>query len=966
MRKAATRVLLLCLTACWAARFAPAREVRVTYLGEAPTVDGRLDEPCWGQAVWNSGLVQHADPGQAAKHDTRFALACDDEFLFVGAEMSEPAPDRLSAAIEQRDGNIYRDDCIQLFIDPDRTDADYFSFSLNSRGQFRDTKKTTIAWNADLRAAAQVGDHEWSVEAAIPLGDLELTPASCTAPWGCNLTRVRRVGTAAKLSTFAPLRASFHQPEQFVPCHVPVEPLTPYVWDISAPDRVSVTLVAGVPAVATGVQVKNLTARFAFFLIQASVHGANGHAAGQRTRDGIDAGDAHLAQVSTPVGPVEKGMFVVSLFDALRPTRLLARRQFVADDLAYSPIHIALREPWYKNAIFATQQLEAVVCEVRSDLPETALASLTLTAGVYAMDGTPVAAPVALQPAKRALIVSIPIPGLRSGEYRVRVALLDAAGKAAHSTSLALRRLAPLAGEVRFDRNMACLVDGKPFFPFGWFGVSAEQMERFAADGYNTIGAYGPTCTSLNDDQVRAYLDQAHGLGMKVICRPQPSLAVVRSAQRLLSDDEAGAMRELVRKWREHPAVLAWYMCDEPEGHSQPLERRMQEYRLVDEEDPYHPAIVLNNTVPGIHKYHPSGDLLMPDVYPGFLTAGGASRIDRPMNAMSACREATDGRKPVWITPQGQIQMVEGHRAPTFRELRNQAWQGAAHDAMGFFWYRDCFLVNLVESKLGVPAIHREMLALLDAVRTKSVPGLVTADAKPEDLTVAAKRHGEHVTLIAVSLSTAKQHAAVQVTGLGNRALTVLSEARAVHVRDGRFEDDFEPYEAHVYTTDTTVRSLPTVRDTETGIRTEFRARHKPGNLAYHRTGARIAPEHHGGQAAFLNDGSTVGVYWPRQWGKVTHPLPNWVEVVFPLPQTVGRVEVYSVCAPDTPPTLLDAQVQVCGADGAWTDLASVRQNAVEPTTFRFSPVATERLRLRITDARGKRIRLQEIEVYAR
>jgi len=659
MRRAAVPALMFCLCTPWSLCAQPARSIAVTEISLRPTLDGRLDDACWSQAAWNSGFVQHRDPDEQAEHDTRFTVACDDQFLFIAAAMTEPMPSGLVANIEQRDGNIYRDDCIQIFIDPDRKDTGYFSFSINSRGKFRDTMGTTVLWNSDAQAAAHVDAKQWSLEAVIPFGDLELTPECCTAPWGVNVTRVRRAGKPAVLSTFAPLRGTFHQPDKFVSCHVPIEPLKSYLWDVSGPDRISVTLVDGVPAVATGVQVSNLTERFAFFLVRASVHGGNEQTLGELVRDGLDASDSHFTQVTTPVGLIRKGMFVVSLFDALQPTRLLARRQFVADDIAYSPVSVTLRVPWYKNAIFATQQLEAVECEVRSDLPEADLAGLTLAANVYTENGAPAAAPVTLQPAARNMVVSIPIPGLRVGEYQVRVSLLDAAGKAVHVASVQLRKLAPREGEVNFDRNMACLIDGKPFFPFGWFGVRAEQMEQFAAEGYNTIGAYGPTCTNLSDGEVRAYLDKAHSLGLKVICRPQPSLAVVRSAQRLLTDSEADAMRELIRKWREHAAVLAWYMCDEPEGHAQPLERRMQEYRLVDAEDPYHPAIVLNNTVPGIHKYHPAGDLLMPDVYPGFLIAGDASRIHRPMNAMIACREATGGRKPVWITPQGQIQVVD-------------------------------------------------------------------------------------------------------------------------------------------------------------------------------------------------------------------------------------------------------------------------------------------------------------------
>ena len=70
----------------------------------------------------------------------------------------------------------------------------------------------------------------------------------------------------------------------------------------------------------------------------------------------------------------------------------------------------------------------------------------------------------------------------------------------------------------------------------------------------------------------------------------------------------------------------------------------------------------------------------MPDVYPGFMQKSWARIINRPTKAMIGCKEATKGRKPVWITPQGQIQIITGDRAPTYRELRNQFWQAIAHD----------------------------------------------------------------------------------------------------------------------------------------------------------------------------------------------------------------------------------------------------------------------------------------------
>jgi len=936
--------------------------VKTVQVSSGAKVDGVLGDDCWKKADWRSGFRQHVDPGKPAICDTRFALICDDRFLYLAAEMSEPEPRKLVARARTRDANVYRDDCLQVFLDPNRQDGDYFCFTVNSLGTVRDTKGLLVGWNSDAQAAAHKSASAWSVEIAIPLGDLELTPEAAKQPWGVNVTRARRAGSTAELSTFAPVRGTFHQPAHFMPLRVPSPPLARYVWRISAPFERKVELVDGEPVFKAKVFLENLTGRFRFFFVQAGVQGESVRANGTPVRDGLDNGDRHEVEIRTPTAGLDESTLVVSLYDALEPKRLLARRRFRVDS-AYSPITLKMAVPWYKNAIFATQPINQVKLSVHSDLPPETLAGYDLVADIR--DGAKiVTGPVRIERVARDMVVAIPAAQLPVGDFRVRVALVDKAGKMVHNRTIRLRKLAPLAGEVCFDRNMACLVDGQPFLPFGWFGVNTEAMEEFAADGYNTIGAYLPTGTKLSDEEVKAYLDKAHSLGLKVICRPQPDPAMLRAGT-LMTQIERGQMRALVRKWRDHPAVLAWYMCDEPEGKSQPLERRLQEYRVVDEEDPYHPAIVLNNTVNGIHKYHVAADLLMPDVYPGFLAKGGANRIERPTQAMLACRQAAGGRKPVWITPQGQIQVVDGHRGPTFRELRNQAWQGAAHDAMGFFWYREVFLKNLVHSKLGTPCVHQEMKAVSRAIRSKSLLDATRADVSSDRLSLGVKRVDDHIYVIAVSLDTSEMAVTFEVDELGDRPLLVLSEKRQITPHDGKFRDQFQPHEAHVYTTDLSLTSLPSIAEIEARIEREIQARHKAGNLAYQRTGAEVFPQHHGGQALFINDGSTVGVCWPREYGKVSHPLPNWVDIRFPEPQTIGRVVVYSARGPQQMPTFRDGEVQIFRSD-SWTTVAEVTGNEKDPATFTFDPLETESLRLLITQVNGSRVAIQEIEVYAK
>ena len=963
MTLATFATLLLPLLATAPAAPSDAVEVVVGHVATGPAIDGSLKDPLWKSAPWRDGMHDHTDPGRRAAHATRFALLTDGVRLFVGAEMSETDPDRLVARIRERDGNVYRDDCVQVFVRPPGPGPDYFCFSVNSTGTVRDTRQLDARWNADLRVGTQVGERTWSVELALLLADLELTPAAAEGSWGLNVTRVRRAGGKAELSTFAAIRGTFHQPDLFASLALPTEILAPYPWTMSVPSERSIRPANGQVFVHARLQVRNETGRFRFFNVHAETRATDSTVAGKPFRDGLDHGDQHFVNISAPTGGAQEGMLVVSLTDALDPDRVLARRQ-TAVPLAYSPIAVRLTAPWYKDAIFATQDIRAVEGVVRSDLTAKALAPLSLTAAILKGEEV-VSGPVRIAPVTADTAFAIPITDLTVGRYTVHTTLVDANGRAVHEASKALRRLPARKGEVRFDRAMACLIDGRPFIPFGWFGVRTEALPAFAAAGYNTVGAYLPTCTALTDDEVRHYLDTAHSLDLKVICRPQPTPAMLKTARNLMTEEEAQAMRQLVRKWRSHPAVLAWYMCDEPEGKPEPLERRLEEYRLVDEEDPYHPAIVLNNTEPGIRTYQSAGDLLMPDVYPGFLRGGGASRMARPIGAMLACREATAGTKPVWITPQGHVQMVDGHRAPTFRELRSQVWQGVAGDATGFFWYRDSFVENLPASELGVPVLHDEVRALARAVRAKSQPAMVSTDVGADRLAVAAKVADGHLTVIAASLVFEPQKVRFEVDVPGDRELLAVSEGRRIQPRGGTFTDRFEPHEAHVYSTDLFLAGLPRIADIETRIEAERRKRWKPDNLAHELAGAEAVPRHHGGQAPFLNDGVTTGVFWPREWGKPSHPLPDWVDIHLPTAQEVGRVVVYSTFLTGGEPTFQAGHVQV-GEDDAWRTVAALEGNDADPATLSFAPSRTDRVRLVITGAPGGRVRLQEIEIYAR
>lgn len=723
---------------------------------------------------------------------------------------------------------------------------------------------------------------------------------------------------------------------------------------------------------ALSVRIQNLTGRFHLFLLQVEFKGEGDGWKGKATLDGLDDGEARYVTIDPlATGAVESGAFsggktevILSLYEPKPPSRLLGRAR-LATDITFSPLSIRLTNPWYKNVIFATQPVDSVEAVVDIDLPRKALSKSRMTAEIRAGDKV-VAGPVRVRRVQPQTTISIPAGNLPEGDFTLRVALTTKNGKELHAATTRLRKVPPHEGETRFDRNMACLVNGKPFIPFGWFTARESSLDLVARGGLNTAGCYGPTAIGLGDEEIERWLDKAHSLGLRAIPRPFPSLDICRTAGKgeLLTKKEAAAIRALVRKWRDHPAVMAWYLRDEPELRPVPIERLLQEYKIIDEEDPWHPVVILNTAIDSMEVYEAVADVLMPDPYCSFFHGRGATCIINPSLFAAAGVKATQGQKAVWATPQGHIVQRNNSRPPTFRELRNMTWQAIAHGTTGFVWYREQFIPNLINSEVGMPRVAKEVQAVGEYVRCRSVPGMVTVVPKEAKVSCGVKRVGAHLLVIAANLAFEDKEYSFEVKGLDERPLAVLSEGRSVQPKRGEFSDRFKPYEVHVYTTDFDVneRGLKTVSEVEDEIEKAFKARQKPGNVAYLATGARAtAKGDDTGAAYFVNDGTLKGRIWPmaRRQSKV----PAWLEVAFPKPETVGRIVLYAGGLGD-----FEIQVKV---NGKWIPVATIankkddgKNHSLAPGEFTFAPRETTAIRLYITACHKKRYWVREIEAY--
>ena len=118
-------------------------------------IDGKLDEEAWKQAkpVW---LLPALGPDSVEVH-TRFKFLFDDDFFYVGAECDEPNTDGILASQREFDEfEIWRDNDIEIFLNPSCDRKTYYQILVNSLGCV-----------SDLHKMVGVSDREWNSGATV-------------------------------------------------------------------------------------------------------------------------------------------------------------------------------------------------------------------------------------------------------------------------------------------------------------------------------------------------------------------------------------------------------------------------------------------------------------------------------------------------------------------------------------------------------------------------------------------------------------------------------------------------------------------------------------------------------------------------------------------------------------------------------------------------------------------------------
>jgi len=941
-----------------------------------PTIDGTLDDAVWQQGKWHTGFTRLNNPDLQTKVQTYFKIAVNEAAVYFAVRAEEPRTEKLRRNESARDSRVFMDDCIEFMLGADRGGFRYVHIVTNTLGTIYDAEvleggsRSHKEWNGNITVACQVEKDAWTVELRLPLAEMCIN-ANTSHEWLFNVVRERWIGTP-ELSSFAPMVGRFHQPNQFALLRLPAIGLSRYRWTVAPPATFRLTPTEGSLQYSALARIKNETGQSCEIIVRPKWIGSRLGFSNPDVTAGPDViavfanTQERLLAFTFPLREEGPGNLLLELRDKQHPETLWAIGKLTTE-LKRVPLAVEMFQPCYRNNIYATQSLQEIHAVARIEVPPKKRAKSRLHVALIPTRGQPdPLAEATFDVVATDVEITLPLPQLATGVYTLTVTLEQGEERVAQSNTV-IKKLPPAANEWRFDENNVLLHNGKPFLPFGWYCPTMEEMTA-ARCPFNTAQQYNAPYQTVAE--LRAVLDQYAAAGKVLVINPYPTPAMMtRSAwMQPLTPEEAMVLRHRVRQLKDHPGLIAWYMADEPEGQLASKKRVKQLYDIVADEDPYHPCIMLNNSIAGIHKYHEGGDILMPDPYPQFLRDSFASMpIEKITRFLEACHDATNGRKPTWLVPQAfnysdlKHCHTNNNRAPSFLELRNMVYQGVIAGAKGFLAYIHWASLHYVDLQRGMSFLAYETADLKGAILAPDAGPILKVNAAiPEHIHTPCRRVDDVLYVFAVNTATEPQKVTFEFinTPFADDTLHVVSEDRALPVStNASFTDLFECYATHIYTSNPHLAKRESIASAQAEIDKRDSARKKPGNLAFEDNGTRMT-------ASSETDRKSVnklfdGVLGGRGWlGGKSGRNHDWIEIAWPKELTLGRIVVVS----DT-----ISKLAVLAPKGdTWQELAVASRIKDPQVTLRFPPVTVNRLRVEVRKKRRgqQATKITEIEAY--
>jgi hypothetical protein len=211
------------------------------------------------------------------------------------------------------------------------------------------------------------------------------------------------------------------------------------------------------------------------------------------------------------------------------------------------------------------------------------------------------------------------------GLNRVIVRAIDAAGNGVEKRAY-VTHISPVPAKAVWTMDEGVRIEGQdePFVPFGMYMVREKEMPAVKAAGFNLVQHYGAD-GALDPEETRTWLRTAETNGLR---------AFTAFHRGRLQAGDLEFVAERVGALMGEPALLAWYLFDEPElaKHGLRAHELARVKRLISALDPFHPVLLT--------CYHESYLDEYRECYDAFLTQAYQPTAEGVLKEATATRKA--------------------------------------------------------------------------------------------------------------------------------------------------------------------------------------------------------------------------------------------------------------------------------------------------------------------------------------
>jgi hypothetical protein len=365
------------------------------------------------------------------------------------------------------------------------------------------------------------------------------------------------------------------------------------------------------------------------------------------------------------------------------------------------------------------------------------------------------------------------LKGLPEGRHDAEFYCLDTARKVVLYSKAMPLTIRAKAGErrVALDRRGRTWVDGELFLPIGVFtaGLSRKDVDTLSDGGVNCVLPYSSMSLGFDRnersiEQTREVLNYCSAKNVKVIFSGKDIGSNMRYAVKEWygAKGQEAIIRKMVNAFKDHPALLAWYINDEQAISEIPRLTKMRQ--LYNRLDPDHPTYGLDYKFESLPMCGPTADVFGIDHYP----VGKKAPYSLVENE-TGMKQLAKTSLPMWVVPQmmnmgtfyakTRKECAANFRSPSEAEMRSMVLLEAICGAKGFIFYHYNYLKSW---KLPRDNFQREWPKFCAVVKTL------------QELTpfILSEREARKVKLTAVA---GQVRAREMTDNAGNRAVLIVA-----------------------------------------------------------------------------------------------------------------------------------------------------------------------------------------------